>query len=235
MGYLKFLREGVDVGRNSVMRLALAGGLLSFTVPIGLSLYWAWQQNLDDQEKKAAAIAHEVLRRSNDAIDQVVQSIYPALFNAQTAEPCSSETIAAMRRLDLASDQVQTVAYVQDNTLLCSAYGHHNIPLGPPSFITPRGTSIWASHELPTIPGAKFLFMTQKDTGYTAVILSKTFLNIFTDDPEVSVGLYSLSSKSLIAGRGKYDPHWLDTTRGKNKNSVHRRGQSGCHTAFRRL
>lgn len=212
MSYLGFSRTIFNINKRSAISLIVAGGLLSITVPIGLSLYWAWKYTLDVQAEHTASIANEVLRRSSNGINQVVQFIYPALAKAEASAsaPCSSETIELMKKLDLQSDQVQTVAYVKDDTLLCSAYGLHNIPLGPPTYTTPMGTKIWTSHELPILPGTEFLLISQKGTGYTAVILSKTLLNVFINDPDVSVGLISLSSKRLIVGSGIYEPSWLE-------------------------
>lgn len=195
--------------KKTAMWIAVVGGLLSIAAPIVFSVYLAWKHNLANHIDFTASIADEVLRKSALGMDET-GSIYAALKGAAAADPCSPESIALMGELNLKSEQIKTVGYVRDNRLLCSAYGHHDISLGSPTLITPRGTRVWTSQELPISPGTKFLVLSQKATGYTVAILPRTFLNVFSDDPYVSAGLYSLSTKRVIVGRGVFDPRWLE-------------------------
>ena len=209
MGIFDFSHAVTGMEKKTAMWIAVAGGLLSIAAPIVFSVYLAWKHNLANHIDFTASIAHEVLRKSALGVDEM-GSIYAALKRATSADPCSPESIALMGELNLKSEQIKTVGYVKDNRLLCSAYGLHDISLGAPTFTTPMGTRVWTSQKLPISPGTEFLVMTQKGTGYTAVILPRTFLNVFSDDPHVSAGLYSLSAKRLIVGRGVFDPRWLE-------------------------
>lgn len=194
---------------KAAMWIAVVGGLLSIGAPIAFSVYLAWKHNLANHIDFTDSIAQEVLRKSALGVDEM-DSVYAALEHAAATVPCSPESIALMGELNLKSEQIKTVGYVKDNRLLCSAYGQHDVALGTPAFTTPMGTRVWTSQELPMSPGTKFLVMTQKGTGYTVALLPSTFLNVFSDDPYVSVGLYSLSAKQLIVGRGVFEPRWLE-------------------------
>ncbi len=115
-----------------------------------------------------------------------------------------------MGTLKLQSDQIQAVGYVQGNVLQCTAFGRHNIYLGEPTFVTPLGSKVWSAHELPTLPGSSFLILAPRARGYVVIILPKTFLDVFTDDAHMSLGLYSLSAQRVIVSRGKWEPQWLE-------------------------
>ncbi|MET1117210.1 MAG: EAL domain-containing protein [Comamonas sp.] len=209
MGIFDFSRSVPGMEKRAAIWIAVVGGLLSITAPIVLSMYLAWKHNQDNQIEFIASVAQEVLRKSADSVAQM-SSIYAALARAGAADPCLPENITLMGELSLRSEEIQTVGYVKDNTLLCSAYGHHDIPLGTPTFTTPSGTQVWTAQQLPISPGTEFLVLMQKDTGYTVAILPRTFLNVFAGDPYVSAGLYSLSAKRVIVGRGVFDPRWLE-------------------------
>lgn len=209
MGNFEFSRLFIGMNKKTAIWIAVAGALLSIAVPVALSVYLAWNHNLDNQIKFTASIANEVLRRSAESVIQM-ESIFSTLTSAKASDPCSVDNIALMGEINMKSEQVQAVGYARENTFLCSAYGHHHIPLGSPKFITPFGTSVWTSHDLQISPGTDFLVLMQQATGYTVVILPNAFLNVFKDHPDVSAGLYSLSAKRVIVGRGVFDPRWLE-------------------------
>lgn len=210
MGNLFFLSPVLVMNKNSALWIALTGGMLSIAVPIVFSMFLAWKHNLDKQIEFTDSIAKEVLRRSGEGMSQI-DSIFTTLANAGASDPCSSENIRLMEKLNLNSDKVKAIGFVKDNIFLCSAYGHqHDSHLGPPTFTTPLGTKVWTSHEIPILPGTKFLVVTPKAMGYTVMILPQVFLNIFADDPYISVGLYSLSAKTIIVNRGAFEPQWLE-------------------------
>lgn len=209
MGKLGFSSPVLGMNKKAAICMAVVGGLLAIAAPIVLSMYWAWKYNLGIQVEFTDSIAQEVLRKSGEGVSQM-DAIATALVDARDPDPCSPENIRLMGTLNLKSDQVQVVGYVEDNTMLCSAYGRHHMALGPPTFTTPLGTKVWTAQELPILPGTAFLIMAPKGLGYTVVILPKAFLNVFTDDPHISMGLYSLSAQRIIVGRGAFEPQWLE-------------------------
>ena len=209
MGNLGFSSPILGMNKKAAIWMAFVGGLIAIAASIVFSIYWSWKYNLDNQIEFTDSIAKEVLRKSGESVSQM-EVTFTALVNAGSADPCSPDNISLMGKLNLKSELVQAVGYVRDNIFLCSAYGHHNVALGPPTFTTPLGTKVWASKELSMSPGTEFLVLVPKGMGYAVMILPKTFLNVFTDDPQISMGLYSLSAKRVIASRGAFKPQWLE-------------------------
>lgn len=189
--------------------VAFICGLILVIAPIAFSIYWAWEYNIENQVERTSSIAQEVLRRNTEGAYQV-QSIYQELVNLKTNSACDFENIDLMKRLDLQSEQVQIVGYVEDNIFRCSSHGHHDIYLGPPAYLTPYGSEVRPSFEFSFLPKTKFLLVTNKSTGYTVAIHEKTILGIFNNDHDVSLGLYSLSSKKIIVSRGLIKEEWIN-------------------------
>ena len=197
------------MSKRAAVALAIAIGLIAVATPIAISIYWAWRESFDEQIEHVALIAKDVLRRSDESTDQVF-GIFDALEAAHASEPCSDQNIRLMAKLALESEQVQAVGYVKNNTLLCSSYGHHNTPLGPPSYDTPYGTEVRNSLEFPVSREKKFLAVTHKATGYTVAIHPHLPLDVFVSEPDVSLGVFSFASRKLIIGRGIFKPHWME-------------------------
>jgi sensor c-di-GMP phosphodiesterase-like protein len=202
------------LNKKAAIALAIVIGLVAVVVPIVISLYLAWKQSFDEQMATVASLAQDVLRRSDDSTDQTLL-IFKALVAARATEPCSAQNIRLMGKLDLASEQIQAVGYVRDDRLLCSSYGHHDTPVGAPSYVTPYGTAIRASVEFPVLPGKKFLVSTDVKSGYTVAIHPNLPLDVFVDEPGVSVGVFSSVAKRLIVNRGAFKPGWIETASGQ--------------------
>ncbi|MGO8864868.1 MAG: EAL domain-containing protein [Alphaproteobacteria bacterium] len=197
------------MSKRAAVALAIAIGLIAICTPIAISIYWAWRESFDEQIAHVDSIAKDVLRRSDESTDQTFV-IFSALEAAHASDPCSDENIRLMGKLNLESEQVQAVGYIKNNTLLCSSYGHHDTPVGPPTYETPYGTEVRTSLEFPVLPGKKFLVVTLKATGYTVAIQPDLPLDVFVGEPDVSLGVLSYASRKLIIGRGTYKPHWMD-------------------------
>jgi sensor c-di-GMP phosphodiesterase-like protein len=116
-----------------------------------------------------------------------------------------------MARLTLVSEMLQGLGYIEGDRLLCSSYGAYDppVPVGAPDFTGANGGDIRSAVELPSIPGTKFLLITRRASGYTAIVNPKLPLDVFVDDPDISVGLVGYTTGKLIALRGPFDPSWL--------------------------
>ncbi len=197
------------MSRRLSIGIGLLIGLLAISIPIVLAVYLAWRQSSDSQRAIVASIADDVLRRSEESTDQTL-SVVQTLKQQGTADPCSSENIRLMGKLDLGSDKVQAVGYVRDNHLLCSSYGVHDTPVGPPLYTTPYGIQTRSNVEFPVYPGLKFLLVTDVQSGYTTAIHPNRPLDVFTRDPQVSVGVFSTVSRKPVIVRGVVKQEWLD-------------------------
>ena len=209
MGDTGLVRHVPGTGKRKAFWIAVSAGLLAVALPIVFSIYWAWKLNLGNQIDFTASVAKEVLRKSSEGMQQM-ERITTTLARAGMSDPCSLESLRLMGTLKLQSDQIQAVGYVQGNVLQCTTFGRHNIYLGEPAFVTPQGSKVWSAHELPTLPGSSFLILAPRARGYVVIILPKTFLDVFTDDAHMSLGLYSLSAQRVIVSRGNWEPQWLE-------------------------
>ncbi|MES2125192.1 MAG: EAL domain-containing protein [Gemmatimonadota bacterium] len=202
------------MNKKVAVALALVTGLIAISVPISISLFLAWKQSFNEQMATVASLAQDVLRRSEESTDQTF-IIFKALASAHSADPCSAENIRLMGKLDLASEQVQAVGYVRDNRLLCSSYGHHDTPIGPPTYVTRYGTAIRTSVEFPVLPGERFLVSTDVASGYTVAIHPSLPLNVFVGESHLSIGVVSDYTRSVILHRGVFEPEWIELAGGR--------------------
>lgn len=197
------------MNKKAAVSIAIVIGLLAVAVPIGISLYLAWKRSFDEQMAMVALLAEDVLRRSDESTDQTLL-IFKALVAGGATDPCSAENIRLMGKLDLASEQIQAIGYVRDDRLLCSSYGHHDTPVGAPTYLTPYGTAIRTSVEFPVLPGKRFLVSTDVKSGYTIAIHPSLPLDVFVDEPSVSVGVFSSVARRPIVNRGTFKPGWIE-------------------------
>ncbi|MGA7984424.1 MAG: EAL domain-containing protein [Burkholderiales bacterium] len=197
------------MNKKTAVAVAIVIGLVAISAPIAIAIYWAWKQSYDEQMAQVASVARDVLRRSDESTDQTFV-IFRTLETARAPDPCSEENIRLMGKLDLASEQVQAVGYIKNNVLLCSSFGHHHTPVGPPTYQTSYGTDIRTSVQFPILPGRKFLLSTDRASGFCVAIHPKLPLDVFTGEPDVSVGVFSYAAKKLIVHRGSFDPRWMD-------------------------
>jgi sensor c-di-GMP phosphodiesterase-like protein len=96
------------MNRKPAIAIAFAVGAAAIAIPIAISIHLAWRQSFDEHMATVAALAEDVLRRSETSTDQTF-SIFKELVAAADPDPCSTENIRRMGRLDLASEQVQAI------------------------------------------------------------------------------------------------------------------------------
>lgn len=197
------------MNRRWAINIGIVVGIFAVAAPIVLSGYLAWRQSFDDQQAVVRSIANDVLRRSEESTNQTL-AIIQRLKQANAQDPCSPDNIRLMGMLDLGSDQIQAVGYVQNDHMLCSSYGKHFTPVGPPVYTTPYGTQTRANVEFPVYPGLKFLLVTDVQSGYTTAVHPNRPLDVFTEDPGISVGVFSTVSRKPIIHRRVVKPEWLD-------------------------
>lgn len=67
----------------------------------------------------------ESLLRHFEAASAQAWATLPVLTDPKLGPPCSPDSIAAMRRLELASSYLQAVGFIEDAHLRCSGSGMH--------------------------------------------------------------------------------------------------------------
>lgn len=197
------------MNKKSAITLAIVVGLIAISIPIAISIYLSWRQSFDEQMTLVSSIAKDILRRNHASTEQV-RGVFRELSAARALDPCSDQNRRLMGKLDLESEHVQAVGYIRNNTLLCSSYGLHNTPVGAPAYETSYGSEVRPGLEFPILPGKKFLVVTDKATGYTAAVHPKLPIDVFSEDPNISLGLFSLTSRTRLLGRGNFRPEWME-------------------------
>ena len=187
--------------------VTIAVGLLTILSTISAALYLAHRQSVAEESAAASAISRELLRRA-DAMGAEAADAYRQLDDAQLADPCSDQGLVLMRTIGMNSDYLQAVGYVQDERLKCSSFGDYGdgLPLGPVAYASSLGTQVRPSVDLGQGKDRRFLMF---ELGhYAAAIHASTILDVFTDKPDISLGLFGNGSGLPLAVRGTFDPAW---------------------------
>lgn len=212
----RLLKTAAGVKNRIAVAIAAVVALLAIATPIAISIYWAWKQSFDEQMAGVAALAEDVLRRSDDSADQTFIA-FRTLEQAADPNPCSEQNRRLMRRLEIESVHIERLGYAVGNKLVCSSAGPageqgQGADMGPAAYDSGIGTMIHPSVEFPLLaPGSRFLVSTHKKTGYTAAVHRDLPLQVFLDRPEVSLGVFSRVSRLPVVSRGDFDPAWVKT------------------------
>ena len=194
-------------GKNPRLWSAIAG-LLVVAIPVLIALQLATVQSHMEQKRRAALLANEVLSRSEQISSQMAWA--DSLLTEPSVRPCTPRHLQLMARMTAEMPSLIALGYVENDRLLCSTFGLHGagLSIGPPDFRSRLGRDIRVAAPLPGITDHKLLLSTEPSTGYTAIIHPDVPLNVQTNDPSLSVGVYSLSSQRTLAQRGHFDPAW---------------------------
>ncbi|MEO6154916.1 MAG: EAL domain-containing protein [Thermomonas sp.] len=195
--------------------VTLATGLLAILSTISAALYLAHRQSVGEESMAASAMTRELLRRT-DAMGEEALVAYHQLDQTHLVNPCSDTGLALMRDIGMKSDFLQAVGYVHDQRLQCSSFGRYDgkgLPLGPVGYVSSLGTRVRLSVDLGQ--GMDRSFLVFELGHYAAAIHASTMLDVFTDKPDISLGIYGMKSAFPLAVRGTFDPAWTKRL-GKN-------------------
>ncbi len=200
--------------RSHAIATAILAGLGAVVVPILAALYLTHRQSLQEETRQALTIAQEVRRRADEAGSQSTDAVDQVLA-AHDPEPCSDANIAIMRRIDMGASYIQFIGHVEGDRLVCSSIGRHEpgIAIGPPTYVSSLGNRVRPSVELAIAPGTRF-FIAEK-RGYVAIMHRDLAIDVFTDNREVSLGLFAISAGKPMIARGHFDPAWTKALRGR--------------------
>ncbi|HLY56294.1 MAG TPA: EAL domain-containing protein [Stellaceae bacterium] len=198
------------MNKRTALIVAIVVGILAVSGPILISLFLARQESLNEQTGRIAQLAADVLRRSDKTTDQIA-SAFERLQSAGAADPCSDANIRLMASIAVGSEMLQAVGHMSGDRFMCSSLGTHGegILLGPPDYLGPRGVYVRTSVELPVIPRLELILVTDAKSGYTAIVHPALPIDVFVDDPDISVGIFNPLRQKLIVARGRFDPAWM--------------------------
>ncbi len=199
--------------------VTLCAGLLAILSTFSVALYLAHRQSVGEESAAASAMASEVLRRV-DAMGAEARDAYRQLEQAHLIDPCSDQGLALMRDIGMKANFLQAVGYVENQRLLCSSFGRYadkGLLLGPVRYVSRLGTQVRPSVDLGQGKDRRFLIF---ELGhYAAAIHASAMLDVFTDKPDISFGIYGMKSAFPLAVRGTFDPAWARRL-GKNDKVV---------------
>lgn len=171
----------------------------------------AQSQGVAAERRHAMSYADELLRRSAATADQAGQVISRLTALAATGvEPCSDQSLASMRELDLSSSYIQAVGAMSGTVLTCHSVGGRSEPvdLGPAGMISPRRMRVWDLVQVPFAPGERFIAI-ERD-GFVVIIHRELVIDI-THDQTTSLAVFTVPEGLVLASRGRVDPRWLHT------------------------
>jgi sensor c-di-GMP phosphodiesterase-like protein len=198
--------------------LAALGIVLAIALPVGLSIYLARYQGLEQEAELALRYAREVLSRSEATAHDLDEGLNILAARA-TGEPCSPGNSELMRRIDISSVTFQAIGVVEGNQLLCLSLTGLGSPveLGPPDIVQPSGVKIWTHVELPFAEGRQFLVIGR---GNYAGIVHKDFpISVSNAEPGLSVAVLSIPKGAILSARGFVKPEWLAALHGSDQAS----------------
>jgi len=181
-------------------------------VPIGFSLHQSHQQALDAEVRRASSYADDVLRRSDETVDQI-DVAFRRLREADSGDPCSDANIALMREIDLASSYIQAIGYERNALVQCSSLGRPEtrLSLGPIDVMSPASVTTRLNVTFPFAPGHEFIVTGLN--GYFAIIHKHLPIDATTGSEDVSLATVLRVRWLVAASRGPIEPEWIEALR----------------------
>ncbi len=188
--------------------LLFLAAFLAISVPTLVAVRMAQNESLARQKERVASMAQLALSRAERVSGQL-DDAFKILRAQGSSAPCSEESLAAMRRAVVKSTMLVDVGYIQDEVLVCSAFGRQDLPIGKPSYITPSGYVIRSGVRHPLLQEAVVVISTEADSGYSGIVHTDQALEDVPVGSLWQVGLIGTGQKSPLLQRGGFEPDWL--------------------------
>ena len=198
------------MNKKASTTMAVIACLALGAIPVAVSLHMAQQQGLQAEEGRLKGYAADVLRRSERTSQQIYAGI-DRLVNAQSADPCSPSQVRLMGEIDIHSSDIQTLGYMAQGRLMCTALGVYEggLPfISDPAVQGTDGASLRTRVQLPFAPGRTFIMVEKK--GYVAVVHEEMVIDVATEPAHVTLATFSPRSKAFRSVRGTVRQSWIE-------------------------
>lgn len=191
---------------HPVVALAYLAGTVAIIAPIVLALNYTDHLSLREQEAVADQLALQTLRRNELITVQVYQAIQK-MEEAKLGNPCSPAARELMANATLRYYEVQAVAYVHDNHIVCSSLGLDGVDIGPPDYLTQTGAEVRLNRRL--IPDERSIYRvtTSGTSGYSSIVHAELVFDALQQD-EVALGQVSTVNFQPVTRQGVWRPEW---------------------------
>jgi sensor c-di-GMP phosphodiesterase-like protein len=198
--------------KSSALLLTIIAAIVAVTLPMLLAVHVAKEEAIKAEADIALGFARDVLVRSEHTADQLRVGV-DSLRAIRGADPCSEESLALMRTIDLGSSHIQAIGFVAGNSLVCSSLGSaaRNLDLGPVGFVQPSGIRLRVDVELPFARGVRFLVV--EYNGYAAIVHKDVPIDVANSLKGISLAVISTAGKQVLTSRGPIDPAWFAVVR----------------------
>lgn len=191
--------------------LLILTAVLAISVPTLVAVRMAQNESLSHQKENVTSMAQVVLHRA-ERVSRQLEEAFKDLRAQAGNEPCAEQSLAAMRRAVLKSTMLVDVGYVQDDVLVCSAFGRQQLPIGKPSYTSPSGYVIRSGVHHPLLHEAVVVISTDAHSGYSGIVNTNLPLEDVPIDSLWQVGLIGTNQKAPLAQQGEFNPDWLTGT-----------------------
>lgn len=150
-----------------------------------------------DQKTNATAIARVVLNRAARTTEQLGQA-FAQLQQFAATDPCSDQSLARMREIDLGSSLLQGVGFASGNELECSSIdGRVPSDLGPPDFVSRTGQAIRQRRELSFARDTPLLVVTAP-SGLTGFVHPALIFEMTDGGDDLPTGIVGFSTRRVL-------------------------------------
>jgi sensor c-di-GMP phosphodiesterase-like protein len=195
----------------SIMRKYGAYALIAATMlaaallPPWLAWKEAGQQAFEVESGQTMAYALDILHRADATARQASQHLRE--LSESGYPPCSRQSLALMRRIDLTSPYIQAIGHVHNGIIDCSSLGTEAIPLGAGPYRTANGYTIYPAVPLAGASDSPLLAI--EGRGYAVIVHRIVPIDASVTQKDVSLGLFHLQRKQIVIARGDIDQAWV--------------------------
>jgi sensor c-di-GMP phosphodiesterase-like protein len=185
--------------------LTILAALAALALPPWLALREARRQAYAAESDQVRHYAMDVLQR----VDGTARQFNAAFRKLEETRfpPCSPESLALMRQIDLGSSYLQAVGYVQEHSIGCSSMRGAPLELGSATLRTATGFTFYLDVPL-SLPG-QLPLMAARRGGVAALIHRDLPIDVWTDKRDVSLGVLHGPTGRVLIARGPIDPAWM--------------------------